>query len=158
MTFAGTTHMFTLSYYLVCFLQVLPFIYRCMGSKHLPLEGNTIIHLDSHPDMLIPKDMPADTVWDKHELFRSVYSLLVCCDSLHFTYKCFFFFFCFDVCIMHLVQFIIQTNKRTTYIYKQYFIYHKCSYIFLMHLHHLQGVLSFSFAKVITVDTAHNVS
>jgi len=46
-----------------------------MGSKHLPLEGNTIIHLDSHPDMLIPKDMPADTVWDKHELFRSVYCL-----------------------------------------------------------------------------------
>jgi len=43
-----------------------------MGSKHLPLEGNTIIHLDSHPDMLIPKGMPADTVWDKHELFRSV--------------------------------------------------------------------------------------
>ncbi|KDR23297.1 putative ATP-dependent RNA helicase DDX20 [Zootermopsis nevadensis] len=49
--------------------NVLPFIYRCMGSKHLPLEGNTIIHLDSHPDMLIPKGMPADTVWDKHELF-----------------------------------------------------------------------------------------
>nr|CAD7433618.1 unnamed protein product [Timema monikensis] len=49
---------------------VLPFIYRCMGSKHLPLEGNTIIHLDSHPDMLIPKEMAADTVWDKHELFR----------------------------------------------------------------------------------------
>lgn len=65
-----------LSDYLVCFLQVLPFIYRCMGSKHLPLEGNTIIHLDSHPDMLIPKDMPADTVWDKHELFRSVYFLV----------------------------------------------------------------------------------
>ncbi|PSN56879.1 hypothetical protein C0J52_00652 [Blattella germanica] len=51
--------------------KVLPFIYRCMGSKHLPLEGNTIIHLDSHPDMLIPKGMPADTVWDKHELFRA---------------------------------------------------------------------------------------
>ncbi|KAJ9599213.1 hypothetical protein L9F63_010297, partial [Diploptera punctata] len=49
--------------------EVLPFIYRCMGSRHLPLEGNTIVHLDSHPDMLIPKDMSADTVWDKHELF-----------------------------------------------------------------------------------------
>ncbi|XP_023718093.1 UPF0489 protein C5orf22 homolog [Cryptotermes secundus] len=52
--------------------EVLPFIYRCMGSKHLPLEGNTIIHLDSHPDMLIPKGMPADTVWDKHELFSQL--------------------------------------------------------------------------------------
>ncbi|XP_066994750.2 UPF0489 protein C5orf22 homolog [Anabrus simplex] len=49
--------------------EVLPFIYQCMGSKHLPLEGNTLIHLDSHPDMLIPRGMPADTVWDKHELF-----------------------------------------------------------------------------------------
>nr|CAD7202572.1 unnamed protein product [Timema douglasi] len=56
--------------------EVLPFIYRCMGSKHLPLEGNTIIHLDSHPDMLIPKEMAADTVWDKHELFRNVRSLI----------------------------------------------------------------------------------
>ncbi|XP_069685879.1 UPF0489 protein C5orf22 homolog [Periplaneta americana] len=49
--------------------DVLPFIYRCMGSKHLPLQGNTFIHLDSHPDMLIPKGMHADTVWNKHELF-----------------------------------------------------------------------------------------
>ena len=55
------------------FSQALPFIYRCMGSKHLPFEGNTFIHLDSHPDMLIPKEMPADTVWDKNQLFRYVY-------------------------------------------------------------------------------------
>ncbi|KYN17359.1 putative ATP-dependent RNA helicase DDX20 [Trachymyrmex cornetzi] len=52
--------------------QVLPFIYRCMGSKHLPFEGNTFVHLDSHPDMLIPKEMPADTVWDKNQLFSEI--------------------------------------------------------------------------------------
>ncbi|XP_020279012.1 UPF0489 protein C5orf22 homolog [Pseudomyrmex gracilis] len=52
--------------------EVLPFIYRCVGSKHLPFEGNTFIHLDSHPDMLIPKDMPADTVWDKNKLFSEI--------------------------------------------------------------------------------------
>ncbi|KAG5309441.1 CE022 protein, partial [Acromyrmex insinuator] len=52
--------------------EVLPFIYRCMGSKHLPFEGNTFIHLDSHPDMLIPKEMPADTVWDKNQLFSEI--------------------------------------------------------------------------------------
>ncbi|XP_058792948.1 UPF0489 protein C5orf22 homolog [Phymastichus coffea] len=52
--------------------EVLPFIYRCIGSKHLPFEGNTFIHLDSHPDMLVPKDMNADTVWKKEELFDEI--------------------------------------------------------------------------------------
>ncbi|XP_014204150.1 UPF0489 protein C5orf22 homolog [Copidosoma floridanum] len=49
--------------------EILPFIYRCIGSKHLLFEGNTFIHLDSHPDMLVPKDMDANTVWKKEELF-----------------------------------------------------------------------------------------
>ncbi|XP_076671852.1 UPF0489 protein C5orf22 homolog isoform X2 [Andrena cerasifolii] len=52
--------------------EVLPFIYRCVGSKHLPFEGNTFVHLDSHPDMLIPKGMPADIVWDKNQLFSEI--------------------------------------------------------------------------------------
>ncbi|KAB0794575.1 hypothetical protein PPYR_11414 [Photinus pyralis] len=52
--------------------EVLPFIYRNMGSRHLPIAGLTFIHLDSHPDMLIPKEMPADTVFDKDKLFESV--------------------------------------------------------------------------------------
>ncbi|XP_066903984.1 UPF0489 protein C5orf22 homolog isoform X2 [Halyomorpha halys] len=43
-----------------------------MGAKALPLYGNVLIHLDSHPDMLIPKGMPADTVWNKHELFNKL--------------------------------------------------------------------------------------
>ncbi|KAL7298783.1 hypothetical protein TKK_0008527 [Trichogramma kaykai] len=51
---------------------VLPFIYRCIGSKHLPFQGNTFIHLDSHPDMLVPKDMVADMVWDKNDLFEEI--------------------------------------------------------------------------------------
>ncbi|KAF5298159.1 hypothetical protein FQA39_LY02583 [Lamprigera yunnana] len=49
--------------------EVLPFIYRNMGSKYLPLEGLTLIHFDSHPDMLIPNEMPAETVYDKNALF-----------------------------------------------------------------------------------------
>ncbi|XP_048514599.1 UPF0489 protein C5orf22 homolog isoform X2 [Athalia rosae] len=52
--------------------EILPFIYRCLGSRHLPFEGNTFIHLDSHPDMLIPKDMQADVVWDKNQLFDEI--------------------------------------------------------------------------------------
>ncbi|KAL6264613.1 hypothetical protein P5V15_004715 [Pogonomyrmex californicus] len=52
--------------------EALPVIYRCLGSKHLPFEGNTLVHLDSHPDMLIPMDMSADTVWDKNNLFTTI--------------------------------------------------------------------------------------
>lgn len=52
--------------------HALPFIYRNIGSKHLPLEGITLIHFDSHPDMLIPKDMPADTVYEKEELLSTI--------------------------------------------------------------------------------------
>lgn len=49
--------------------EVLPHIYRTIGSKNLPLEGNVLIHFDSHPDMLVPKGMNADVVWEKHLLF-----------------------------------------------------------------------------------------
>lgn len=52
--------------------EVLPFIYRNIGSRHLPLEGLTVVHLDSHPDMLVPKDMTADTVYDKEKLFEKI--------------------------------------------------------------------------------------
>lgn len=52
--------------------DVIPFIYRNIGSKHLPLEGSTLIHFDSHPDMLIPADMPADYVFDKENLYKSL--------------------------------------------------------------------------------------
>lgn len=52
--------------------EILPFIYRNIGSKHLPLTGITFIHFDSHPDMLIPKEMPADSVYDKEKLFDAV--------------------------------------------------------------------------------------
>ncbi len=49
--------------------EVVPFIYRCIGSKHVPLYGNVLVHFDSHPDMLLPAEMPAETVYDKYALF-----------------------------------------------------------------------------------------
>ncbi|KAL8182629.1 UNVERIFIED_CONTAM: hypothetical protein K2H54_058879 [Gekko kuhli] len=51
---------------------VLPFIYRAIGSKHLPVSNISFVHLDSHPDLLIPVNMPADTVFDKEALFSEI--------------------------------------------------------------------------------------
>lgn len=52
--------------------EVLAFLYRCLGSKHLPLHGNRIVHFDSHPDMCIPKHMPATYVFNKDDLLDSI--------------------------------------------------------------------------------------
>lgn len=52
--------------------EVLSFIYRCFGSRHLPMTNNLMIHFDSHPDMTIPREMPAEFVWDKTKLLDYV--------------------------------------------------------------------------------------
>ncbi|XP_050509335.1 UPF0489 protein C5orf22 homolog [Diabrotica virgifera virgifera] len=52
--------------------EVIPFVHKNIGSKHLPVEGSTLIHFDSHPDMLIPLDMPAEYVFDKEKLYDSL--------------------------------------------------------------------------------------
>lgn len=52
--------------------DVLTFLYRCLGSRHLPLRGNKIIHFDSHPDLCIPKHMPAAYVYNKEDLLDSI--------------------------------------------------------------------------------------
>uniref|UniRef100_A0A1Q3EXK1 Putative misexpression suppressor of ras n=1 Tax=Culex tarsalis TaxID=7177 RepID=A0A1Q3EXK1_CULTA len=52
--------------------DVLTFLYRCLGSRHLPLRGNKIIHFDSHPDMCIPKHMPSAYVFNKEDLLDSI--------------------------------------------------------------------------------------
>lgn len=42
--------------------DVLHHLLRGVGAKTIPLEGNVILHWDSHPDMLLNRDMtPEDT-------------------------------------------------------------------------------------------------
>ncbi|XP_048759024.2 UPF0489 protein C5orf22 homolog [Ostrea edulis] len=52
--------------------EVLPYVHRAIGSHHLPFSNLLFVHFDSHPDMLIPKDMPADEVFNKEALYEGI--------------------------------------------------------------------------------------
>lgn len=52
--------------------DVLQFVYRCLGARRIPFTANKIIHFDSHPDMTIPKYMPAEYVRDKEKLLNAL--------------------------------------------------------------------------------------
>lgn len=52
--------------------EVLESIYRAIGSKHLPLHSNFLVHFDSHPDCCRPEHMPACYVADKELLFDAI--------------------------------------------------------------------------------------
>ena len=52
--------------------EVLPFIYRSIGSKHLPLSKLALLHFDSHPDLGIPLDIDSSIVFNKVELYEVI--------------------------------------------------------------------------------------
>ncbi|XP_023330378.1 UPF0489 protein C5orf22 homolog [Eurytemora carolleeae] len=52
--------------------EVLQHIYKHIGARQLPLENNTLVHFDSHPDMLIPGDLRAEDCYDKSSLFNKI--------------------------------------------------------------------------------------
>jgi len=52
--------------------EVLPHIYRAIGSHHLPLRGTILVHFDAHPDLLLPVDMLANDCYIKDVLFDTI--------------------------------------------------------------------------------------
>lgn len=52
--------------------EVLEFLYKCLGGRYLPFTNNVMIHFDSHPDMSIPRFMPASYVFNKDQLLENV--------------------------------------------------------------------------------------
>ncbi|XP_065915176.1 UPF0489 protein C5orf22 homolog [Dysidea avara] len=51
--------------------EVLPHIYRAIGSRHLPFTGTVLVHFDAHPDLLLP-DILADDCYNKEILFETI--------------------------------------------------------------------------------------
>lgn len=52
--------------------DVLEFIFRCLATRHLPLENNILIHFDSHPDMVISREIPASASFDKETMLAEL--------------------------------------------------------------------------------------
>ncbi|XP_076461273.1 UPF0489 protein C5orf22 homolog [Babylonia areolata] len=52
--------------------DVVPHIHRAIGSRRLPFSGIPMVHFDAHPDLLIPLDMHADSVFDKDLLYSEL--------------------------------------------------------------------------------------
>ncbi|XP_017037670.1 UPF0489 protein C5orf22 homolog [Drosophila kikkawai] len=52
--------------------DVLEFIYRCLGTRHLPLENNILVHFDSHPDLVIPRHIAASAAFDKDTMLNEL--------------------------------------------------------------------------------------
>ena len=52
--------------------DVLPSIYKDIGSKRLSFDNLTMIHFDSHPDLGIPSQLKADDILNKEKVLDSL--------------------------------------------------------------------------------------
>ena len=51
--------------------DVLPHIYRAIGGRYLPFTGVAMLHLDSHPDLLVP-ELQADLFHSTEQLYGAL--------------------------------------------------------------------------------------
>ena len=52
--------------------EVLYYIHRAIGSRHIAFEGITLLHFDSHPDLTVPVKMKASTVFEQQTLYEKI--------------------------------------------------------------------------------------
>ncbi|XP_068724496.1 UPF0489 protein C5orf22-like isoform X2 [Montipora capricornis] len=52
--------------------EVLYYIHRAIASRHISFENITVLHFDSHPDLTIPLNMAADTVFKQEKLYEEI--------------------------------------------------------------------------------------
>ena len=52
--------------------EVLYYIHRAIASRHIAFENLTVLHFDSHPDLTVPLNMAADTVFEQAKLYEEI--------------------------------------------------------------------------------------
>jgi UPF0489 domain len=52
--------------------DVLELLLPSLANRYLPFQGNLLIHFDSHPDMCLPRQMPAKIVYERQTLLESL--------------------------------------------------------------------------------------
>ena len=45
---------------------------KAIRDKRLPFRGNTLVHFDAHPDMLFPAEVPAEVIYEPHQLYDDI--------------------------------------------------------------------------------------
>lgn len=52
--------------------DVLELLLPALANRYLPFQNNIMIHFDSHPDMCVPRQMPAEVTFDRQPLLESL--------------------------------------------------------------------------------------
>lgn len=52
--------------------DILELLLPALANRYLPFQNNLMIHFDSHPDMCVPRQMPAKTIYDRRNLLESL--------------------------------------------------------------------------------------
>lgn len=52
--------------------DVLELLLPALANRYLPFKDNLMIHFDSHPDMCVPRQMPAENVYERRTLLESL--------------------------------------------------------------------------------------